>query len=70
MDAAATDTTNTDTAVEAKVETKPIQEVKTAAAAVVGTETKVETGIRGVDGYVEIVSGLKEGDKIVASPNI
>jgi multidrug efflux pump subunit AcrA (membrane-fusion protein) len=34
------------------------------------TEIKVETGIRGVDGYVEIISGLKEGDKIVASPNI
>jgi RND family efflux transporter MFP subunit len=34
------------------------------------TETKVETGIRGVDGYIEIISGLKEGDKIVASPNI
>ena len=33
-------------------------------------EVKVETGIRGVDGYVEIISGLKEGDKIVASPNI
>ena len=33
-------------------------------------ETKVETGIRGVDGYVEIISGLKEGDKIIASPNI
>jgi len=34
------------------------------------TETKVETGLRGVDGYVEIISGLKEGDKIIASPNI
>jgi multidrug efflux pump subunit AcrA (membrane-fusion protein) len=34
------------------------------------TEVKVETGIRGTDGYVEIISGLKEGDKIVASPNI
>jgi len=33
-------------------------------------ETKVETGVRGVDGYVEIISGLKEGDIIVASPNI
>lgn len=33
-------------------------------------ETVIETGIRGVDGYIEIVSGLKEGDKIVASPNI
>jgi HlyD family secretion protein len=34
------------------------------------TETIVETGIRGVDGYIEIISGLKDGDKIVASPNI
>ena len=33
-------------------------------------ETKIETGMRGVDGYVEIISGLKVGDKIVASPNI
>ncbi len=33
-------------------------------------ETKVEIGIRGVDGYVEIISGLKEGDKVVASPKI
>lgn len=33
-------------------------------------ETKVETGIRGVDGYIEIISGLKEGDKIMSSPNI
>jgi multidrug efflux pump subunit AcrA (membrane-fusion protein) len=33
-------------------------------------EIKVETGIRGVDGYVEIISGLKEGDQILASPNI
>jgi len=33
-------------------------------------ETKVETGMRGVDGYIEIISGLNEGDKIVASPNI
>ena len=33
-------------------------------------ETKIETGMRGVDGYVEIISGLKEGDKILASPNI
>lgn len=33
-------------------------------------EVKVETGIRGSDGYVEIISGLKEGDKIVASPNL
>ena len=34
------------------------------------TEIKVMTGTRGVDGYVEIVSGLKDGDKILASPNI
>ncbi len=34
------------------------------------TETKVETGMRGVDGYVEIISGLNEGDKILASPNL
>ncbi len=34
------------------------------------TETEVETGIRGVDGYVEIISGLKEGDIIAASPNM
>ena len=34
------------------------------------TETKIETGMRGVDGYVEIISGLNEGDKIVASPNV
>ena len=34
------------------------------------TQTEVETGMRGVDGYVEILSGLKEGDIVVASPNI
>ena len=33
-------------------------------------QTQVQTGIRGVDGYIEIISGLKEGDQIVASPNI
>ncbi len=33
-------------------------------------ETKVKTGIRGTNGYIEILSGLKEGDNIVASPNI
>jgi len=33
-------------------------------------QTAIETGIRGVDGYVEIVSGLKEGDTIVGSPNM
>ena len=31
-------------------------------------ETKIEIGVRGVDGYIEIVSGLKEGDKVLASP--
>jgi multidrug efflux pump subunit AcrA (membrane-fusion protein) len=30
-------------------------------------ETKITTGIRGVDGYIEIISGLKEGDKVVSS---
>jgi RND family efflux transporter MFP subunit len=34
------------------------------------TDIPVVTGIRGVDGYIEIISGLKEGDQIVASPNI
>ena len=34
------------------------------------TPVQVQTGIRGVDGYVEIISGVKEGDEIVASPNI
>ncbi len=33
-------------------------------------EKEVVTGIRGVDGYIEIVSGIKEGDKILASPNL
>jgi multidrug efflux pump subunit AcrA (membrane-fusion protein) len=33
-------------------------------------ETKVITGIRSVDGYVEIVSGLKEGDVILSSYNL
>ncbi|MDD3923412.1 MAG: efflux RND transporter periplasmic adaptor subunit [Endomicrobiaceae bacterium] len=32
-------------------------------------DTKIEVGLRGEDGYVEIISGLKEGDKIMASPN-
>ncbi|MFH0755294.1 MAG: efflux RND transporter periplasmic adaptor subunit [bacterium] len=32
-------------------------------------ETKVETGIRGADGYIEIISGLKENDYIIASPS-
>ena len=34
------------------------------------TEQPIEIGIRSVDGYVEIISGLKEGDKVVASPNM
>lgn len=34
------------------------------------TEVEVETGIKGSDGYIEISSGLKQGDKIVASPNL
>ncbi len=34
------------------------------------TQTQVETGMRGIDGYIQIISGLKEGDQIVASPNI
>ncbi|MFA5764513.1 MAG: efflux RND transporter periplasmic adaptor subunit, partial [archaeon] len=33
-------------------------------------ETEVGTGVRGVDGYIEIISGLKEGDKVVSTPNI
>jgi RND family efflux transporter MFP subunit len=34
------------------------------------TQTQVETGMRGIDGYIQIISGLKDGDQIVASPNI
>lgn len=34
------------------------------------TEQEVTTGIRGVDGYIEITSGLKLGDLIISSPNI
>ncbi len=34
------------------------------------TEKEVQTGIRGVDGFIEIISGLNEGDKVVVSPNI
>jgi RND family efflux transporter MFP subunit len=34
------------------------------------TEKEVKTGLRGVDGYIEIVSGLNGGEKIVASPSI
>jgi len=33
-------------------------------------ETEIETGMKGIDGYVEIISGLKDGDKIAASTNI
>ncbi len=33
-------------------------------------DVPVQTGMRGVDGYIEIISGLKEGDTIVGSPNI
>lgn len=34
------------------------------------TETSVTTGLRGVDGYIEITSGLKESDRIVNSINL
>jgi len=34
------------------------------------TDVMVEVGIRSADGYIEIISGLKEGDKILASPNL
>lgn len=33
-------------------------------------EKDVRTGLRGVDGYIEIVSGLVEGERVVASPAI
>jgi RND family efflux transporter MFP subunit len=33
------------------------------------TDVKIETGLRGESGYIEVISGLKEGDKILASPN-
>ena len=33
-------------------------------------EKEVRTGLRGVDGYIEITSGLNEGEKVVASPVI
>ncbi|MFH0988268.1 MAG: HlyD family secretion protein, partial [Parcubacteria group bacterium] len=32
------------------------------------TQTEITTGLRGVDGNVEIVNGLIEGQKIVANP--
>ena len=32
------------------------------------TERKVEAGLRGADGNVEITNGLKEGDKVIALP--
>jgi len=31
-------------------------------------EIKIETGLRGSDGMIEIISGLAEGDKVVISP--
>lgn len=33
-------------------------------------EREVKTGLRGVDGYIEILSGITEGENVVASPNI
>lgn len=33
-------------------------------------KTEIKTGLRSVDGYIEITSGLNGGDKIVASPGI
>ena len=33
-------------------------------------ETKITIGLRSIDGYVEVVSGLKEGDIILSSPNL
>jgi HlyD family secretion protein len=32
-------------------------------------EVAVTVGIRGIDGFIEIISGVNEGDKVVASPN-
>ncbi|MFA6227036.1 MAG: efflux RND transporter periplasmic adaptor subunit [Candidatus Paceibacterota bacterium] len=34
------------------------------------TEREVKTGLRGVDGYIEILSGITDGEKVVASPSI
>jgi multidrug efflux pump subunit AcrA (membrane-fusion protein) len=34
------------------------------------TKNEIKTGIRSFDGYLEVLSGLKEGDVIVASPGI
>ncbi|MGB8816157.1 MAG: efflux RND transporter periplasmic adaptor subunit [Minisyncoccia bacterium] len=36
----------------------------------IANEKEVKIGLRGIDGYIEIISGLKEGDKILASPSI
>ncbi len=33
-------------------------------------ETKIETGARGIDGYIEIISGLKEGDVVLVSSKL
>ncbi len=33
-------------------------------------KTEIKTGLRSFDGYLEVLSGLKEGETIVASPNI
>jgi multidrug efflux pump subunit AcrA (membrane-fusion protein) len=30
-------------------------------------KTEIRTGIRGIDGYVEILSGLKDGDLVVTN---
>jgi multidrug efflux pump subunit AcrA (membrane-fusion protein) len=32
-------------------------------------DTPVETGLRGSEGTIEILSGLNEGDQVVASPS-
>jgi len=33
-------------------------------------EKKIEVGLRGSDGNIEIISGLVEGEKIVNSPSL
>lgn len=33
-------------------------------------EKKITIGVRGFDGYIEVTSGLKEGDKVLASPGL